>query len=199
MNNIQFLHAMFGGKNGGVNVASPCTTGDYDYIIAESGVTFTVLADAAIARVDVIHLKGTSGTATVVCDAVSKTFTKTDAQTMTVAAAAFVVTNAAAYAAGGVTLTSVGPDLIFTSDTGGTTFTGSTTITRLTGNIEGSVELKTSNHAAVNLLTGKNLTGVALTAERILSAGTGYKIKTLTFSGGLVWGYTLETSTSNIK
>jgi len=95
MNNIHFLQAMFGGKNGGVNIASPLTTGAYDYIIAESGVTFTVMED----------------------------------------------------------------------------------------------------NAATNLLTAKNLTGVALTADRILSAGTGKTVKKLTFSGGLVWGYTLETST----
>jgi hypothetical protein len=97
MNNIHFLQAFIGGKNGGVNIASPCTTGAYDYIVVESGVTFTVLAD---------------NTAT-----------------------------------------------------------------------------------PVNLLTGKNLTGVAFTSNTILSAGTGKKVKTLTFSGGLVWGYTLETST----
>lgn len=95
MNNITFLHSLFGGKNGGVNIASPLVDGTYDFIIAESGVTFTVMED----------------------------------------------------------------------------------------------------NAAVNLLTAKNLTGVALTADRVLSAGTGKTIKKLTFSGGLVWGYTLERST----
>ena len=93
--NIKFLHGMFGGKDGGINIASPLTTGTYDFIIAESGVTFTVMED----------------------------------------------------------------------------------------------------NAAVDLLTAKNLSGVALTNERILSAGTGKTIKKLTFSGGLVWGYTLENST----
>ena len=91
MTNIQFLHAMFGGGNGGVNIASPLTAGTYDYIIAESGVTFTVMED----------------------------------------------------------------------------------------------------NAAVNLLTSKNLSSVTFTNDRILSAGTGKTIKKLTFSGGLVWGYTL--------
>jgi hypothetical protein len=86
---------MFGGKDGGINISSPLTTGTYDFIIAESGVTFTVMED----------------------------------------------------------------------------------------------------NAAVDLLTAKNLSGVALTNERILSAGTGKTIKKLTFSGGLVWGYTLENST----
>jgi hypothetical protein len=86
---------MFGGKNGGVNIASPLTTGAYDFIIVEDGVTFTVMED----------------------------------------------------------------------------------------------------NAAVDLLTAKNLSGVAFVNERILSAGTGKTIKKLTFSGGLVWGYTLESST----
>jgi hypothetical protein len=95
MNNIHFLQAMFGGKNGGVNIASGTDDATYNYIIAESGVTFTVLTDD--------------------------------------------------------------------EDT--------------------------------DLLTAKNLSAVALTAERILSAGTGHTIKALTFSGGLVWGYTFETST----
>jgi hypothetical protein len=95
MNNIQVLQAMLGGANGGVNIASPLTTGAYDYIIAETGVTFTVMED----------------------------------------------------------------------------------------------------NAAVNLLTAKNLTGVALTETRILGAGTGKTVKKLTFSGGFVWGYTIESGT----
>ncbi len=191
--NIKFLHGMFGGKNGGVNISSPCTTGDYDFIIAESGVTFTVLADAAIAKVDKINLYGESGTATVVCDAISKVLTIST--TRTAAAQAFVTANAAAYLAAGTVLTSSGDTLIFTANVAGTDFTGSTSITNATGTAGGVVLTTTANHTAVNLLTGKNLTAVALTAERILSAGTGYQIKTLTFSGGLVWGYTLETTT----
>ena len=95
MNNIQVLQAMLGGANGGVNIASPLTTGTYDYIIAETGVTFTVMED----------------------------------------------------------------------------------------------------NAAVDLLTAKNLSGVALTETRILGAGSGKKVKKLTFSGGLVWGYTIASGT----
>ena len=45
--------------------------------------------------------------------------------------------------------------------------------------------------AATNLLTAKNLSGVAFTSERLLSSGTGKTIKKLTFSGGLIWGYTI--------
>jgi hypothetical protein len=194
MNNIHYLHGFVGGKNGEVNIASPCTAGDYDFIIVEAGVTFTVLADAAIKRVDIVHLNGDSGTAEIVCDAVAAK-TVTFGTSLTATAAAFVVDHGAAYTAGDVVVTSLGTDIIFTAITAGTDFTGATSITRLTGNLHGGVELKTANKAAVNLLTTKNLGSVAFASERILSAGTGNKIKTLTFSGGLVWGYTLETGT----
>ena len=45
--------------------------------------------------------------------------------------------------------------------------------------------------AATNLLTAKNLSGVPFASERLLSSGTGKTIKKLTFSGGLIWGYTI--------
>lgn len=95
MTTDQILHSMIGGKNGGVNIASGVTNAAYDYIIAESGVTFTVM----------------------------------------------------------------------------------------------------ENEAAADLLTAKNLTGVALASERILGAGEGHTFKKLTFTGGLVWGYTFPSST----
>ncbi len=192
MNNIHYLHGMFGGKDGGICITSPLTDGAYDFIIVESGVTFTVMADAAVARVDKIILRGSSGTATVLCDAVSKTLTF--ATSLTATAAAFVLANAAAYLAAGTVLTSSGEVLIFTANVAGTDFTGSTSITNATGTLGGGSATTTANHTAVNLLTGKGLTGVAFTSEKILSAGTGNKVKTLTFSGGLVWGYTLETT-----
>ena len=44
-----------------------------------------------------------------------------------------------------------------------------------------------------NLLTSKNISGVAFTAERLLGAGEGHTFKKLTFTGGLVWGYTFPT------
>ena len=90
----QYYDAMLGGKNGGVNIASPCVAGAYDFIIVEKGVTITVFEDSA----------------------------------------------------------------------------------------------------AANLLTVKNLGGVAFASERILNSGTGLNIKNLTFSGGLIWGYTFGNS-----
>lgn len=48
--------------------------------------------------------------------------------------------------------------------------------------------------AAVSRMTPKNLAGVVFTNDRILNSGTGLKIKKLTFSGGLIWGYTFGSS-----
>ena len=45
------------------------------------------------------------------------------------------------------------------------------------------------DEAATNLLTAKNLTSFAFTAERVLSAGLGHTIKKVSFTGGAVWGY----------
>jgi hypothetical protein len=92
--NIHYLQSYIGGKNGGINITSGVATATYNYIIVESGVTFTVLED----------------------------------------------------------------------------------------------------NLANDLLTDKNLIGLAFVSERLLSAGTGKTIKKLTFTGGLVWGYTIETS-----
>jgi len=64
-------------------------------------------------------------------------------RTLAVAAAAFVTDHAADYSGGGVVVTQgVGAhtdDIIFTSDTAGVDFTGSTTITNTSGNLSGSV------------------------------------------------------------
>lgn len=43
----QYLNGMLGGGNGGVYVASPLTTGVFDFIIVTDGVTFTVMEDDA--------------------------------------------------------------------------------------------------------------------------------------------------------
>jgi hypothetical protein len=88
-------------------------------------------------RVDKILLTGTSGTATVTCDAVAKLATfDTDLATT---AANFVSAYATDYLTGGVVLTSVGDTLIFTSNVLGAEFTGSTTIATVSGDLSGSV------------------------------------------------------------
>lgn len=66
-------------------------------------------------------------------------------QNLSEVAATFVINYAATYAVGGVIVTSNGDDIIFTSDTAGVDFTGSTTITNLTGNLSGSVAYTQEN------------------------------------------------------
>lgn len=82
-------------------------------------------------RCDTITLSGT-GTASVLNNGVTRTATSPTASD-------FVTANAAAYLAAGSILTSSGSILIFTSSIPGVLFTGSTTITNLTGTLTGVV------------------------------------------------------------
>lgn len=88
-------------------------------------------------RKDTITLSGTSGTATVVCNGVSKT--ATFRTSLTVTASDFVTAFAADYLVSGVVLTSALGVLSFTQVTPGSLFTGSTSITNLTGTLAGAV------------------------------------------------------------
>lgn len=97
----------------------------------------------SVKRVDTITLTGTSGTATVLCDGVTKT--ATFATSLTITASNFVTANAADFLAAGVVLTSSGANLIFTSSVAGVNFTGNTTITNATGDLAGSVAATTAN------------------------------------------------------
>lgn len=54
-----------------------------------------------------------------------------------------------------------------------------------------------TDSADANLLTGKAISGVTVPAGVILSAGTGKKIKAVSYSSGSVFGYTVE-SPSNV-
>lgn len=103
-----------------------------------------------VAQVDTVTLTGTSGTATVTgAGALTKTVTfDTD---LTTTAAAFVTANDDAYAAQGITLTSSGADLIFTSTLAGNTFV-SPSITNATGNQAGTVANTTANISAPSQL-----------------------------------------------
>jgi hypothetical protein len=44
-----------------------------------------------------------------------------------------------------------------------------------------------------NLLTGKALTGITLTGDKLFNAGTGRKFKAISYSAGQVYGYKIET------
>jgi hypothetical protein len=98
---------------------------------------YTTLTGFIYKEVDVITLTGTSGTATILNNGVTKTATWHTS--LTVTASDFVTTNAAAYLVAGTVLTSLGATLIFTANVAGTGFTGATTITNATLTLSGTV------------------------------------------------------------
>lgn len=101
----------------------------------------TQAAATALPRIDTVTLNtGTSGTANILCDGVTKlaTFFNSYAET----AASFVVDHASSYLSGGVVVTSSGADIIFTSSVAGTDFTGSTTITNVPNSFRGSLQIQ---------------------------------------------------------
>jgi hypothetical protein len=96
------------------------------------------LATATLAyRVDTITLTGTNGSATVVCNGITKTVTYVTSTTQT--ATNFVTANAAVFLLSGITLTSDGFDLLFTSTALGVDYSGDTTITNASGDLAGLV------------------------------------------------------------
>lgn len=96
-----------------------------------------------LTQTETITLSGTSGTATITGTGDLTTVVTFDTS-LTLSASNFVTANVVAYAAKGVTLTSDGADIIFTSSTSGTLFT-SPVITNTTGDLEGTVVSNTSN------------------------------------------------------
>ena len=117
----------------------------------------------ALARIDTVTLTGASGRAGITCDGVTRiAIWDTD---LTTTASNFVFNHAAAYAIGGVTVTSSGADIIFTSDTAGVDFTGDTTIVNNTGDLDGSVANTQANRVAVARVDRVTLTGTTGTAD----------------------------------
>ena len=109
----------------------------------------------SVKRVDTITITGSAGgTATVVCGGVTTTG-DTYLTNAAATAAAFVTDHAAAYLAAGIVVTQGGAghtgDLIFTALVAGTDFTGSTSITQVSGTYTGSVV-----HTTANVLFGIN-------------------------------------------
>lgn len=133
--------------------ATATTIGDLQDVTSqyENGVVLKTGQDSitATARVDTITLTGTSGTADITCSGVDATATFNSDLTTT--ASDFVTAFASEYSSEGVTVTSSGADLIFTATTAGVDFTGDTTITNATGNLDGSVAATTANHTVVKL------------------------------------------------
>ncbi|MFH1194082.1 MAG: hypothetical protein V1720_00135 [bacterium] len=98
---------------------------------------YDVLNNFIFKEVDNITLSGTSGTATILNNGITKTATWHTSLTIT--ASDFVTANTPAYLAAGTVITSSGAILTFTALTPGTGFTGATTITAATGTLAGTV------------------------------------------------------------
>ncbi len=86
-------------------------------------------------------------------------------ETLTKVAAKFVTDWAATYLAGGVVVTSSGAAVIFTSSVAGTNFTGNTTITGTSGDLDGGVVATQANVVAVSEIDRIDLSGSAGTAN----------------------------------
>lgn len=121
-----------------------------------------------VAQVDTVTLTGTSGTATITAGGISRTATFNTSLTQT--ATDFDTTHSADFTAVGITVTTSGADIIFTSATAGTPFT-SPVIVNVTGNLAGTVVNTTANNSVSadidfeNVLPHKQfkgLTGYAL-------------------------------------
>ena len=108
--------------------------------LAQAGVT---LSHSTQAQVETLTLTGTSGTATI-AGAGGLTLLASFVDDLTTTAAGFVTTNAAAYLAQQIILTSDGADLIFTSAIPGVSFTAPT-ITPGDTDLDGSVAHTTAS------------------------------------------------------
>jgi len=126
-----------------------CSNVAINYISNASGVNheppnveyWDVDPNQPVARIDTVTLNtGTSGTANILCDGVTKLATFFNSYTET--ATAFAVLYAADYLTGGVVVTSSGADIIFTAQTAGVNFTGNTTITNVANKWKGAVNIE---------------------------------------------------------
>lgn len=97
-------------------------------------------------RVDTVTLTGTTGTATLTCNAVGKTVTF--ATNIATTISNFVTANAAAYLAAGQVLTGTATTFVFTAVVAGTDFTGATALSGASGDLVGTVVLTTANALA---------------------------------------------------
>jgi hypothetical protein len=139
-------------------------------------------------RQDTITLTGISGTATIVCNKISRT--ATFATDLSTTAANFVSANAAAYLAVGVVLTSVGSALIFKALATAVEFIADSSVTNLTTDLAGFIESTYVKNTAT--VTGRSymsakrvdtitLTGTSGTATILCDGGS----HTATFNGTL--------------
>jgi len=126
-----------------VTNATTDLTGTVAITYEKNTATITSRSFMSTKRIDYITLSGTSGTATIVCNAVTKT--ATFATNLTTTASNFVTANAADYLASGVVLTSSGAILIFTAVVAGTDFTGASSGANASGNLAGTATTPVAN------------------------------------------------------
>jgi hypothetical protein len=112
------------------DISYDLATGIFSVLNTASG---TIDGAMLFYRVDEVSIDGTGGTASVTCDGVTRTATFHTSATVT--ASDFVTVHAAAYLAGGVVVTSESNIIRFTSNVPGASFTGSTSVTNLTGDL----------------------------------------------------------------
>ncbi len=117
------------------------------------------MTDSAVAQVDTFTLTGTSGTANLTIMGTAKL--ATFATSLTVTAAAFVTANAAYCLTKGITLTSSGAGLIFTSTKKGVAFSAPT-IANVSGDLSGSNAATTANTVAAAMATDEAITKMIL-------------------------------------
>jgi len=113
------------------------------------------MSNGAVAQVDTITLTGSSGTCNITVAGVD--YLATFDTSLTVTAAAFVTSHAAALALRDVTVTSDTDTVVLTSAIAGVTFGTSAISSAVSGNLSGSRAATTANTAAVALTTDEAL------------------------------------------
>lgn len=112
-----------------------------DNVIEQLGGSLASQVTTLQYRVDEITLSGATGDANITCNGVTKLATFDS--DLNITASDFVTLWAADYLAVGIVLTASGSDLIFTSNVLGAEFTGTTSITNVTPDLDGSASTTT--------------------------------------------------------
>jgi hypothetical protein len=179
MQNQQYFQAMLGGANGG---------------------KFVVSAKGAISAAHVAA-QGSGGTPGLTTFTVTQSGASTGTVSSTIAAGGALpaISTAVTVVAGGL-LYSVADTLAIV---GGSLTGGQIHITAITMDefdfivaCTGVTFTVLQNELGTDLLTLKNLGSVAMTSDTIFNAGTGHKIRNMTYTGGNVFGYNFDTASN---
>jgi hypothetical protein len=180
MQNGQYFNAMFGGANGG------------KYIVSAKGAI-------SAAHVAAVGSGGTPGLTTFIV-VQSGASGGTVSATITAGGELPSIDTPVTVVAAG-TLYSVADTLAVTggSVTGGQIHITAITMAEYDFIVAGVGVTFTvlQNNDGTDLMVTKALAGIAMTEATILNAGTGKKIRNMTYSGGNVFGYNFDTSTNS--